>query len=165
MPGFPVLYYLPEFAQIHVLWVSDAISSSATLFSFCLQSFPASESFPMSRLFSNESALCYTRQSTDASASASVLPMSIQSWFPLGLTDLISLQSKGTLKSLLQPRNSKALILQCSAFFMVQLSHLYVTTRKTISLTIQTFVDKVMSLLFNVHLGLSQLFFQEASIF
>ena len=75
--------------------------------------------------------------------------MSIQSWFPLGLTGLISLQSKRLL-SLLQPHNSKALILWHSSFFMIQLSHLYVTTGKTISLTIQIFVGKVMSLLFNV---------------
>ena len=63
-------------------------------------------------------------------------------WF-----DLLAVQ--GTLKSLLQYHNSKASILQCSAFFMVQLSHLYLTTGKTIALTIQTFVSKIMSLIFN----------------
>ena len=88
-------------------------------------------------------------QSTGASASASVLPMNIQDWFPLGLTDLISLLSRG-LKSLLQHHSSKALILQCSAFFTVQLSHPYMTTGKTIALTRWTFVRKVMSLLFNM---------------
>ena len=87
-PGFLVLHYLPGFAQIHVHWVGDAISSSAALF-FCLQSLPASESSPMSRLFPSGG------QSTGASASASVLPMNIQGWFPLGLTGLIFLQSKG----------------------------------------------------------------------
>ena len=69
--------------------------------------------------------------------------------FPLGLTSWISLQSKG-LPSLLQHHSSKALILQCSAFFTVQLSHPYMTTGKTTALTRQTFVGKVMSLLFNM---------------
>ena len=70
-------------------WCHPAISSSVTLFSSCLQSFPASRSFPMSQFFPSGG------QSTGASASASVLPMNIQDWFPLGLTGLISLQSKG----------------------------------------------------------------------
>ena len=82
-------------------------------------------------------------QSIGASASASVLPMNIQDWF-----DLLAVQ--GTLKSLLQHHSSKAPILQCSAFFMVQLSHPYMTTGKTIALTRWTFVSKVMSLLFNM---------------
>ena len=80
-------------------------------------------------------------------ASASVLPMNIQGWFPLGLTGWISFQSKG-LSSLLQHHSSKASILRRSAFFIVQLSHSYMTTGKTIALTIWTFVYKVMSLLF-----------------
>ena len=82
----------PEFAQTHVHWVSGChptISSSAACFSCCLQSFPASGSFPMSW------PLASGGQSTGASGSASVLPMNIQGWFPLGLTGLISLQSKG----------------------------------------------------------------------
>ena len=71
--------------------------------------------------------------------------------FPLGLTGLISVQSKGlTLKNLLQCHSSKASILRCSAFFMVQLSRPFMTTRKTIALTVWTFVSKVMSLLFNM---------------
>ena len=82
-------------------------------------------------------------------ASASVLPVNIQGWFSLGLTGLISLWSKGTLKSLLQHHNLKAWILWCSAFFMVQISHPYMTTGKTIALNIRTFVSKVMSLLSN----------------
>ena len=73
--------------------------------------------------------------------------MSIQGWFPLGLTGLMSLLSK-TLKSLLQHHSLKALVLRHSAFFMVQLSHLYMTFGETIALTIWTFVDKVISLLF-----------------
>ena len=87
-------------------------------------------------------------QSIGASASASVLPMNIQDWFPLGWTGLISLQSKGLFKSLLQQHSSKASILRHSAIFIVQLSHLYITTGKTIALIIWTFVDKVI--LFNV---------------
>ena len=69
-------------------------------------------------------------QSIGVLASASVLPMKIQDWFPLGLTGGISLQSKGTLKSLLQHHSSKASILRHSAFFIVQVSHPYMTTEK-----------------------------------
>ena len=96
----------------------------------------------MSRLFISGD------QSIGASASASVLPMIIQGWSPLGLTDLLTVQ--GTLKSLLQHHSSKASILQHSAFIMVPLSHPHSTTGKTIALTRQTFVGKVMSLLFNM---------------
>ena len=81
-------------------------------------------------------------------ALASVLPMNIQDWFPFGLTGGISLQSKG-LSSLLQYHSSGASILWCSAFFMVQLSHPYMTTGKTIAFG-RTFVGKVMFLLFNM---------------
>ena len=111
------------------------------LLSSCLQSFPASGSFPISRLFASGG------QSTGTSASASVLPMNSQDWFPLGLTGLTSFQ--GTLKSLFQHHSSKLSILWCSAFFMVQLSHPYMTTGKTNALTRRTFVSKVISLLFN----------------
>ena len=81
----------PEFAQTHVLWVSDAIQPShpVTTFSSCPQSFPPSGSFPVSQLFASGG------QRIGASASVSVLPMSIQGWFPLGWTGLILLQSKG----------------------------------------------------------------------
>ena len=84
-----------------------------------------------------------------ASASASVLPMNIQGWFPLGLTDLISLQSKG-LSRVLQHHSSKVSIIWRSAFFMVDFSHPYMTAGKTVALTRQTFVSKVISLLFNM---------------
>ena len=104
-------------------------------------SFPASGSFLMSWLFTSGG------QSTGPSAS--VLLMNIQDWFPLWLTGLISLQSKG-LKRLLQHHSSKTSILWRSAFFMVQLSHPYMTTGKTIALTVQTLVGKVMTLLFNM---------------
>ena len=87
-------------------------------------------------------------QNIGASALASVLTMNIQGWFPLGLIDLLEVQ--GTLKSLLQHHNSKALVLRHSAFFMVQLSHPYMTTGKTIALTRRTIGGKVMSLLFNI---------------
>ena len=92
MPAFPVLYYLPEFAQTHVHWVGDAIQLSHSLsppFSSCPQSLPALGSFPKSWLFTSGG------QNTAASASATVLPMNIQGWFLLGLTGLISLLSKG----------------------------------------------------------------------
>ena len=88
-------------------------------------------------------------QSIRVSASASVLPMNIQDWFPLGLTGWISLQSKG-LKSLFQHHSSKASILWCSTFCVVQLSQPFMTTGKTIALTRQTFVSRVMSLLSNM---------------
>ena len=123
-------------------WCHPTISSSVAPFASCLQSFPASGSLPMSQLFTSGG------QSTEASALASALPVNIQGWFPLGLTGLNSLQSK-ELSSLLQHHSSKASVLRRSAFFMVQLSRLDTTTRKTIALTIQTFASKVMSLLFN----------------
>ena len=88
-------------------------------------------------------------QSIGASASSSVLPMNIQGWFPLGLSCLITLLSKGLL-SLLQHHSLKASILQCSAFIMIQLLHPYMTAEKIIILTTWTFVSKVMSLLFNM---------------
>ena len=92
-------------------WCHSTISSSVIPFSSCFQSFPASESFPMSQVFASGG------QSIGVSASTSVLPMNAQDW-SLGWTGWISLQSKG-LKSLLQHHNSKASILQCSAVFIV----------------------------------------------
>ena len=91
MPGFPVHHKLLELAQTHTLshWCHPTISSSVVLFSSCLQSFPASGSFPMSQFLTSGS------QSIGVSASVSVLSMNIQDWFPLGLTGWISLQSKG----------------------------------------------------------------------
>ena len=89
-------------------------------------------------------------QSIGVSALASVLPMNTQGWSPSEWTGWISLQSKGLSKSLLQHHSSKASILRHSAFFIVQLSRPYMTTGKTIALTRQTFVGKVMSLPFNM---------------
>ena len=83
-------------------------------------------------------------------ASASVLPMNIQDWFRLWWTGLISLLSKGLSRVFFSTKNSAPSILWPSDFFMVQLSHQYMTTRKIIALTIQIFVGKVMSLLFNI---------------
>ena len=97
----------------------------------------------MSQLFAS------SVQSTGVSALASFLPKNTQGWSPLEWTGWISLQSKG-LSSLLQQHSSKASILQCSAFFTVQLSHPYMTTGKTIAFTRLTFVAKVRSLLFNM---------------
>ena len=89
-PGIPVHHELPELAQTHIHWVGDAIQPSHPVIPFsCLQSFPASGSFPMSQFFASGG------QSIGVSASAPVLPKTIQDWFPLGWTGLISLQSKG----------------------------------------------------------------------
>ena len=90
-PGLPVHHQLLEFTQTHVHWVNDGIQPFVFCipFSSCLQSFPAAGSFPMSQFFTSGG------QSIRASASASVLPMNIQDWFPLRLMGLISLQSKG----------------------------------------------------------------------
>ena len=92
---FPVLHYLPEFAQTHVhcQWFHPTILFSVMSFSSCPQSFPASRSFPMSQLFSSSG------QSIGASSPVSVLPMNIQGWFPLGLTGLISLHYFRQVKS------------------------------------------------------------------
>ena len=122
-------------------WCHATIWSSVIPFSSCLQSFPASGSFQMCQLFASGD-WCI-----GVSASTSVLPM--KDWFPLEWTGWISLQSK-TLRSLLHYHSSKASILRPSAFFIVQLSHPYMTTGKTIALTRQTFAGKVMSLPFNM---------------
>ena len=106
--------------------------------------------FPSIRIFSNESVLCI-KWSKYWSFSFSISPSNEFSGlisFRMDCLDLLVVQ--GTLKSLLQHRISKASILQCSAFFMVQLSHPYMTTGKAIALTRRTFVGKVMSLLFNM---------------
>ena len=106
--------------------------------------------FSSIRVFSNESALCI-RWPKHWSFSFNISPSYEQPGlisFRMDWLDLLAVQ--GTLKSLLQHHSSKASILQCSAFFIVQLSHSYMTTGKTIALTTWTFVGKVMSLLFNM---------------
>ena len=137
-------------------WCHPTISSSVVPFFSCFQSFPASGSFQMSQLFtSNESALhirwpkCWRFSFTiSASNEHSGLISFRMDWL-----DLLAVQ--GTLKSLLQHHSSKASILWRSAFFIVQLSHPYMTTGKTIALTRWTVVGKVMSLLFKCCLGWS----------
>ena len=140
-------------------WWHPAISSSVLPFSACLQSFPASGSFPVSQFFPSGG------QSIGASASATVLPISIQDWFPLGWTSWISLQPKGLSRVFSQHPSSKASFLQCSAFFIVQISHPYMTTGKTIALTKRNFVGKVMSLLFNMLSRLVVTFLPRSSVF
>ena len=121
-------------------WCRSIISSSVSPFS-CLQSFPASGSFPISQFFASGG------QSIGASASASseysgLISLRID-WFDL-------LAAQGILKRLENHHSSKTSVLQCSAFFMVQLSHLFMTTGKTIALTRLPFVGKVMSLIYNI---------------
>ena len=125
-------------------WYHPAISSSVVLFSSCPQPLPASD------VFSNESTLCM-RWPKYWSFSFSIIPSKEYPGlisFRMDWLDLLTVQ--GTLKSLLQQHSSKASILQRSAFFIVQLSHPYVNTGKTIALTRWTFVGKVMSLLLNM---------------
>ena len=106
MPGFSVLHYLQEHAQIHGRWVTDAIQQSHPL----LSPSPPALIFPSNRVFSNESTLHISWQSIGASTSASVLPMNIQVWVcRIHWVDLLALQ--GTLKSLLRPDSSKVSIL------------------------------------------------------
>ena len=139
-PGFPVPSPTPGACSNSCplsRWCHPTISSSVIPFSSCLQSFPVPGFFPKSQFFASGG------QSIGVSASASVLPMDIQDWFHF-------LAVQGTLKSLLQYHSSKASVLWCSAFFIVQPSHPYMTTGKTIALTRWTFVGKVMSLLFNM---------------
>ena len=124
----------PSSCPLH-RWCHPA-SHSLTPSSSALNLFPASGTFLMSQLFAS------VDQNTGASASALVLPKCIQGWFPLKLTDLISLDVQGTLKSLLQHHSLKASILWHSAFFTVQLSQKYVTTGKTKALTIETFCQQ-----------------------
>ena len=145
-PGFPVHHQLSELTQTHVHWVGDAIQPSHPLSTLLL---PPSV-FHSIRVFSNESDLHiwwpkYWSFSFNISLSNEYSGLIS---FRMDWLDLLAVQ--GTLKSLLQHYSTKASILQCSAFFMVQLSHPYMTTGKTIALTRWTFVGKVMSLLFNM---------------
>ena len=110
-------------------WCHPIISFSVAPFSSCLQSFPASGSLPISWLFTSGSQTI----GASASASASFLSMNIQDWFPLELTGLVFFLSKGL--STVFSSTTKASFLERSTFFMVQLSHLYMTTGKTIALS------------------------------
>ena len=149
MPGLPVHHHLPEFTQTHVPRVSDAIQPSHPRSPLLL--LPPIP--PSIRVFSSESTLC-NRWPKYWSFSFSIItskenPGLIS--FRMDWLELLAVQ--GTLKSLLQHHSSKASILQYSAFFIVQLSHPYVATGKTIALIRQTFGGKVTSLLFNMYLG------------
>ena len=145
MPGLPVYHQLVEFTQIHVHWVIDAIQPSH----------PLSSPSPAFSLSQNQGLFQWVSSSHQV---AKVLEFQLQhhsfQWifrtdsFRMDWLDLLAVQ--GTLKSLPQHHSSKASFLWCSAFFIVQLSHPYMTTGKTMTLTRQTFVGKVMSLLFNM---------------
>ena len=142
-PGLPVHHQsqsLPKPMSIKQR-CHPTISSSVVPFSYP-QSFPASGSFQMSLFFA------WGGQSIGVSASTSVLPMDTQDWSPLGWTGWISLQSKGFSGVFSNTTVQKHQFFWRSAFFIVQISHPYMTTGKTIALTRCTFVDKAMSLLF-----------------
>ena len=144
MSGCLLYHQLPELAQTHVHRVGDAIQASLSLSS------PSLPVFLSIRVFSNGSIL-HIRWPKDQSFSFSINPSNEYSGltsFTMDWLDLLAVQ--GTLKSLLQHHSSKASILWHSAFFIVQLSHPYITSEKTIALTRWTFVGKVMSLVFNM---------------
>ena len=145
MPGLPVHHQLPELAQTHVPWVGDAIQSSHPLSS------PSPPTFNLSQhqgLFEWVSFFFYVRWPKYWSFSFSISPSKEYSGFISFRIDWLDfLEVKGTLKSLLQHHSSKASVLQCSVFFMVGLSHPYMTTGKTTAMTRRTFFSKVMSLL------------------
>jgi len=146
MPGFPVQHQLPEIAQTHVHRVGNAIQPSHSLSS------PSPHAFNLfqHQVFSSESVLCirwpkYWNFSFSISS-----PNEYSGLISFRIEELNFLAVQGNLKSLLQHDSSKAWSLGCSAFFMVQLSHPYMTIGKAIPLTTRTFVGKVMSLLFNM---------------
>ena len=150
-PGLSVHQQLLDFTQTHVDLVSNAIQPYHPLSSPC----PLPSIFPKIRAFSNESVL-RIRWPKYWSFSFNISPSNEYSElisFRVDWLDLLAVQ--GTLKRLLQHHSSKASVPRCSAFFIVQLSHPYMTTGKTIALTRQTFVGKVMSLLFNILSGWS----------
>ena len=145
-PGLPVHHQLPEFTQTHVHRVSDAIQPSHPLPSPS----PPAPIPPSIRVFSNESTLRMRWPKYWSFSFSISLSNEHPGLISFGMDWLDLLAVQGTLKSLLQHHSSKASILQCSAFFTVQLLHPYVTTGKTIALTRRTFVGKVTSLLFNM---------------
>ena len=146
IPGFPVHHQHPEFTQAHVHWVSDAIQPSHPLSSPSPPAFNLSQHQGLFKWVSSS-----TRWPKYLSFSFNISPANEHSGlisFKMDLLGLLAVQ--GTLKSLLQHHSRKALILLCSAFFIVQFSHPYMTNGKVIALTRWTFVGKGMSLLFNM---------------
>ena len=145
-PGLPVHHQLPSLLKL--MPIESVIPSNHLILCGPLLLLPSI--FTSIRVFSNESVL-HIRWPKYWSFSFNISPSNEYSGlisFRMDWLDLLAVQ--GTLKSLLQHRSSEASIFQCSAFFTVQLSHSYMTTGKTIALTRQTFVGKVMSLLFNM---------------
>ena len=145
MLGFPVHHQLLELAQTHVRWVGDAIQPSHPPLS------PSPPAFNLSQhqgLFKRALPIRWPKYWHFSFKTSPSNEYSGQVSFRMDWLDLLAIQ--GTLKSLLQHHSSKASILQRSAFFIVQLSHPYMTTGKTIALTRRTLVGKVMSLLFNM---------------
>ena len=146
-PGSSVLHYLPELAQTHVHWVGDANKPSHPLSSPAPPAFNLSQHHPCFFQWVGSSHQVAKYWSFSFSMSPSSEYSGLIS-FRIGWFDLLAVW--GTLKSLLEQHSSKAWILQHSAFFMVQHSHPYVTTVKTIALTRWTFISKVMFLLFKI---------------
>ena len=160
-PGFPVHHQLQE-PQIHVHRVADAIQSFHPPLSPSPPTFNFSQHhglFPVSQFFASGG------HSIGVSASVSVLPKNIQDWFPLGWTGWISLQSKGLSRVFSSTRVQKHQIFCAQLSLYSQLSHPYMTTGKAIALTRQTFVGKIMSLLFNMLSTLITAFLPRRSIF
>ena len=159
-PDLPVHHQLLEVTQTHVHWVGDAIQPSH----------PLSSPSPPASSLSQYQGLFHWVASSHQVAKVLELSFSISPSnehpelisFRMDWLDLLAVQE--TLKSLLQHHSSKVLVLWCPAFFIVQLSHAYMATGKTIALTRRTFVGKVMSLLFNMLSRLVILFFQGASV-
>ena len=146
IPGLPVHHQFQEFIQTHVHWVGDAIYLSHPLSSASPPAFDLTQQ----SVFSSELVL-HIRWPKYWSFSFNISPSNEYSGLiPFRIDWFVLLAVQRTLQSLLQHHSSKASILLCSAFFIVQLSHPYMTTRKTIALTRQIFVGKVMSLLFNM---------------
>ena len=141
MPGFSVCHQLLEFTHTHVHWVSDAIQQSPSPPAFNLSQHQGlfqwvSSSYHVAKYWSFSFNISPSNEHSELIS------------FRMDWLDLLAVQ--GTLKSLLQQNSSKASILRCSAFFIVQLAHLYMTTGKTIAWTRRTFVGQIMSLLFNM---------------
>ena len=160
-PGLPVHHQLPEFTQTHVHWVGDAIQPSQPLSSPSPPAFNLSQHQGLFQWVSSSHQVA-----TVLKFSLNISPYNEYSGlisFRMDWLDLLAVQ--GTLKSLLQHHSSKASFLQCSPFFIVQLSHPYMTTGKTMDLARCAFVDRMMSLLFYILSRFVISFFPRASLF